>query len=168
MTQAAAAPQYLGPRKAANSHEAACGKIANFQIGQIRHLSQLTTGSYACRFKTGNQCSEIYILYAVSDGLNAQIWDVIVDPEYQVNLICLCFIDYLMHLKSSVTTRKCFMQGLGLGKKIVSHVVSALHKDGIDSITVFAEKKGNILALNYRSLYVVRLFTACIGLFMNF
>lgn len=32
---------------------------------------------------------------------------------------------------------------MGLGKKLVSNVVGSLHKEGIDSITVFTEKKGS-------------------------
>jgi len=52
----------------------------------------------------------------VSDGaFNAQLWDVIVDPDFQ---------------------------GVGLGKQLVSEVVKTLLKEDICNIVTFAEKSG--------------------------
>lgn len=87
---------------------------------------------------------------ATSDhAFNATIWDVLVDPEYQVtkngNGFCIWFLLsnlwnalYLMLISGFV----CF-QGQGLGKALVEKLVRALLQRDIGNISLFADSQGN-------------------------
>ena len=75
---------------------------------------------------------------ATSDhAFNATIWDVLVDPEYQVTKTNNQFFGMLL---ISVVFG---FQGQGLGKALVEKLVRALLQRDIGNISLFADSQGN-------------------------
>lgn len=101
---------------------------------------------------------------ATSDhAFNATIWDVLVDPEYQVNqnkqlvflfLVLVLELFFCLMLISFVLV----YQGQGLGKALVEKLVRALLQRDIGNISLFADSQGIIKSHHMLQAFVIKCF----------
>lgn len=116
--------------------------------------SFLTSGLYLRQESSDNSEKSdklIGLARATSDHVfNATIWDVLVDPAYQVSSAvgcmhgkaCMSFCKIVDILAEDNVDCRVMLQGQGLGKALVEQMVRTLLQRDITNITLFADANG--------------------------
>jgi GNAT superfamily N-acetyltransferase len=113
--------------------------------------SECTCRSYLTEGEERKQL--IGMARATSDhAFNATIWDVLVDPSYQVNWSTFLLAVMTIWVHASIRYLKdlglydglhlLLFQGQGLGKTLMEKVIRTLLQRDINNITLFADSKG--------------------------